>query len=117
MSTFITKRYRHTHLYLLESDCASAQGCVIKHTILGAPEEGVFIGYVYLYPCIRSYALARGGFEFLTLKDPGRESIAEMCSRSYIPEPLFSLVEELLMLTHALTLCTQPASSIRRSTA
>lgn len=84
--------------------------------VLGALEEGFLIGYDYLYLCFRNDAVARGGFEFLTLKDPRREISAEMCSRSYIPEPLLSLVEELLMLTHALTLCIQPASSVRRST-
>lgn len=115
MSTFITEQYRWTHLNLLQSDWAGAQGCDIKHSVLGALEEGFLIGYDYLYLCFRNDAVARGGFEFLTLKDPRREISAEMCSRSYIPEPLLSLVEELLMLTHALTLCIQPASSVRRS--
>lgn len=76
----------------------------------GAEDRGV-IRYAYLYPCFGNYAVARGVFKFLsgvhrsnvlTLKSPGKQSISEMCFRSFFPELLLPVMGELVMMTLAL---------------
>lgn len=72
---------------------------------------GGLLGYAYLYPSLGNYAVGRVVFKFLSwvrrsnvlsLKIPGKQSISQICFRSFFPEPLLALMEELIMMTLAL---------------